>query len=459
MIQRVCLSLKKSLGKTILLLVIMFVVANLVISGLAIQSASKKSMKQIRESLGSDVTLSVNMSNMMKNREKGQALEQVLSPITEDMADQLKELEYVEGYNYTVSASVNSESIVPISTTEQTIIMQFPQSTDRGGMTVGDFILSGNITMAYEENFTNNSYELIEGRLLDEQDKDTHYVVISDSLATDNDLIVGSKFNVNNTDGTVSKELEVVGIYQVNSSNEMGFNQQNPMNTLYVPIEVAKEISETENLTSATYYLNDPENIETFKELANQTSIDWEVYTLDANDMAYQQSASALSNMESFATIFVLVVIIAGGSILCLILMLTIKNRTYEIGVFVSLGETKLNIIMQQFLEIAVVGVIAFTLSLGSGKLIANVMSNMLEQNASSSSTVMMQMPGKTNKENIPSNMFKSPNNVELDVSLTMEDSLKLASITTMICAVSTLLPALYILRLSPREILVRKEG
>ena len=91
MLWRAMLSLKKSKGKTALLFVIMLVVANLVISGLSIQSASEKSMKQIRESLGSDVTLSVNMMNIMQNRQKGEAMNQVMSPITEEMADQLKD--------------------------------------------------------------------------------------------------------------------------------------------------------------------------------------------------------------------------------------------------------------------------------------------------------------------------------------------------------------------------------
>ena len=77
---------------------------------------------------------------------------------------------------------------------------------------------------------------------------------------------------------------------------------------------------------------------------------------------------------------------------------------------------------------------------------------------------------GGNEQENTPSDqpmqgkeMFQQaltkPKNSELDVSLTMSDTLQLAGITTLICIVSNLLPAMYILRLSPREILVRKEG
>ena len=68
----------------------------MIIAGLSIQSASKKSMEQIRTSLGNDVTLTTNMQNMMGQREKGQAVSEVAASVTIAMADQLKDLKYVK---------------------------------------------------------------------------------------------------------------------------------------------------------------------------------------------------------------------------------------------------------------------------------------------------------------------------------------------------------------------------
>ncbi|MFV0392866.1 MAG: ABC transporter permease, partial [Coprobacillaceae bacterium] len=95
MIKNAWLSIKKSIGKSILLFCIMVIIANLVIAGLSIQSASEKSMDQIRASLGNDVTLSTDMRQMMQNREKGQSLSEVQASITTEMADSLTELEHV----------------------------------------------------------------------------------------------------------------------------------------------------------------------------------------------------------------------------------------------------------------------------------------------------------------------------------------------------------------------------
>ena len=99
MLKNAFLSIKKNIGKTVLLFVIMTVIANLIIAGLSIQSASKKSMEQIRTSLGNDVTLTTNMQNMMGQREKGQAVSEVAASVTIAMADQLKDIKYVKNYN------------------------------------------------------------------------------------------------------------------------------------------------------------------------------------------------------------------------------------------------------------------------------------------------------------------------------------------------------------------------
>ena len=219
-----------------------------------------------------------------------------------------------------------------------------------------------------------------------------------------------------------------------------------------------------------TYYLDDPENIEAFQTLAQKKSdIDFETYTLDANDRLYQQNVSSLENTQSFATMFLIVVIGAGSAILCLILILTIRSRYYEIGVFLSLGQSKVKIILQQLFEMLLIAAVAFVISLGTGKLVSNVVGNMLES-GTNNNQVQMQMPEIRDQNNDSNNTnstsgndkmfdqaFNGPENTELDVSLTTTTVMQLAGITIAICLVSIAIPSAYVLRLSPREILVKK--
>ena len=195
--------------------------------------------------------------------------------------------------------------------------------------------------------------------------------------------------------------------------------------------------------------------------------IDFETYTLEANDRLYQQNVNNLENTQSFATMFLVVVIVAGCAILCLVLILTIRNRYYEIGVFLSLGQNKIKIILQQLLEILMIATVAFALSLTTGKAVSNVVGNILESSVSDNGVRMEMPPDGQNQEeqtNAPqrptfNDAFVAPENEELDVSLTTQTVLQLAGITVAICLVSITIPSVYVLRLTPREILTKREG
>ena len=471
MLKNAFLSIKKNIGKTVLLFVIMTVIANLIIAGLSIQSASKKSMEQIRTSLGNDVTLTTNMQNMMGQREKGQAVSEVAASVTIAMADQLKDLKYVKNYNYAISTTASSDDItaVELTTSQDNQTMERPDGQENfQSANQGDFSISANTTMEYLDSFTEESSTLKQGRLLSSDDAGTNNCVIETNLATDNDLNVGDTFTVYTTinEEIVTQQLTIVGIYEVTDAKTMGGpGQSNPFNTIYTDLSIGQTLS-------GTYYLDDPENIEAFQTLAQKKSdIDFETYTLDANDRLYQQNVSSLENTQSFATMFLIVVIGAGSAILCLILILTIRSRYYEIGVFLSLGQSKVKIILQQLFEMLLIAAVAFVISLGTGKLVSNVVGNMLES-GTNNNQVQMQMPEIRDQNNDSNNTnstsgndkmfdqaFNGPENTELDVSLTTTTVMQLAGITIAICLVSIAIPSAYVLRLSPREILVKKEG
>ncbi|MCB8593712.1 ABC transporter permease [Faecalibacillus intestinalis] len=475
MIKNALLSLKKNIGKTILLFVIIVVITNLVIAGLSIQSATKKSMDQIRSSLGNDVTLSVDFRNMIKNRKPSEAVSNETS-LTTTMEDSLKDLKYVKNYNYQISTSANSNSISAVETASDNSNNQPEQASNQV-----DFTISANTTMKYLDSFTNNNYKLTKGRLLTTKDQNTNNCVIETNLASDNDLSVGDTFTITTTvnDETITQELTIVGIYEIQSTNEIGsahFN--NPVNTIYTDLSIGQTLTgSSENITSAIYYLDDPENAEAFVELAKKKSdIDFDTFSLDANNRLYQQNASSLESMQSFAKMFVWIVVIAGSAILCLILALTIRNRYYEIGVLLSLGQSKVKIIAQQLIEVGLIAVVAFVISLGTGQLTSHYMGNMLESSSSSNVMQMGQKGDQPNenqnqsdsnqqknntqtKENFLGNMMQGPSNQELDVSITGENVIQLAGVTVAICIVSIAVPAAYVLRLTPRQILSRKEG
>lgn len=463
MLKNAFLSIRKSIGKTVLLFVIIFIIANLVIAGFSIKSASLKATQSIQSTLGNDVTLQVDFKNMMKNREPGQAVDQVTESLTIKMAEQLKNLKYVDSYNYTISSNVNT-TLTAVENETQEELDDRPMMGDRQNQSTS-FTLSANTTMKYLKDFTDENYVLSEGRLLSSKDQETNYCVIETNLAKENDLSIGDTFTMTSSDGSKSVELTIVGIYEIESTTmEMGRMNSNPVNTIYCDLSVGQSLSSDEDvISSATYYLDDPEHVEAFQELAKEkTDIDFDTYRLTSNDQLFKNNSSSLDNISSFASLFLVVVIIAGCAILCLILALTIRNRYYEIGVFLSLGQSKIKIILQQLFEIGMIAVIALILSLGTGKMTSNIISAML---TTQNNEVMM----NTEDQNMPqnnrggrfdfNNAFEAPESQELDVSLTSDTVVKLSVTTVLVCIVSTIIPTIYVLRLTPREILMKKEG
>ncbi len=163
----------------------------------------------------------------------------------------------------------------------------------------------------------------------------------------------------------------------------------NPANTIYAHYVLTNSFKEgatdksKQTIDSAVYYLKDPAKMEKFVASASK-KLDTDTMTLSANDQAYQQMLTPLNNVASFATNIVILVAVAGVIILSLIVILSIRERRFEIGVLMSLGENKAKIIGQFFIELFVIMLVSVSLAGMTGNVIGNVIGNQLlsQQNA-----------------------------------------------------------------------------
>ena len=94
-------------------------------------------------------------------------------------------------------------------------------------------------------------------------------------------------------------------------------------------------------------------------------------------------------------------------------------------------------------------------LSLGSGQFVGKKISNMLASASSNTPAVTMKMP--TNKNN--NGQQPQQKTKDLDVSLSGEVIGEVTGVSVLIVVIAILIPSLAILRMSPRKILMKKEG
>ena len=196
--------------------------------------------------------------------------------------------------------------------------------------------------------------------------------------------------------------------------------------------------------------------------------IDTDTFSLQTNDQMYQQMLQPLNNVASFAKNIVLLVAVAGIVILTLIVMMSIRERRFEIGVLLSLGESRFKVIGQFFIELVVCMVFALGIASFSGNLVGNALGNQLLAQQTTSQT-------STQKDNQPSDMPGQPRgnrgggmrqqmqNVlnasdevkKLKITVQPKQIASLAGIGLGISLLSIMVAAANILRLNPKKILI----
>ncbi|PGZ64094.1 permease [Bacillus cereus] len=472
--KRAILSMKKRVGTSLILMAVFLIVTNLVLSGFTIQNASKKAADAARKKLGADVTLSLDFDKLgQQARETGE----MSNPpkLNTKEADQLAKSKYVKDYNYIGNTFGISDGLklVGASEGEDEGKGKVGMAAVRGGSSSGteidmnaSFMIEGVRKTTLQESFKNGKSKIIDGKPITEQMKDQNVTLMEKRLAELNNLKVGDKVKVQSGDKKETLEIEIIGIYE---TNEQAMGQQappimDPANKLYMPHSTMKKLEVDQGISSVqvVYFLNDPQYIDAFKKEAKKSNIDFNYYKLDAHDSLYKQMIGPIENISSTSQMIIYIVSIAGAIILGLIIMLSIKGRRKEMGILLSIGEKKWKLMAQFVVEVVCVAILAFGLSVTTGDKVSQYIGDHLlsseiataseETDTSQNGTVMMAGPGGTlqNQKGDPID--------KIDVSVTGEDVGKMGGIGLAIAIIATLLPALSILRLNPKQILLKDE-
>lgn len=506
--KRAWLVTKAKKGRTGLLILVTSAILIFVLAGLTIKNAANSAVESAKSKAGATVTLSVNREAMMKafkpdsenssdsNESSGDSSDDSSAVTSVDLATakSIAEKDDVASYLFTTTTTATAgDGISAISTSSSSDDTSDSASTDsnqpdRGGMMAsGDFTITGVNSTDYVADFTSGTSEIKKGVGITSDTADNSAVISSD-LADENDLSVGDTFTVSTTvdDTETSYTLTVVGIYDNSSTAttaQMMSNASNPQNNIYTNLTTANTMKgETDTLDSAVYTLSNPKNMDAFvKEI--KSDIDTDSYSVTSSDEIYEQMLSPLNNISSIAQNIVILVAVAGAVILTLIVILSIRERRYEIGVLMSLGENRLKIIGQFFTELLMVTVVSLVIASFAGNFVGNALGNQLLSSSTQTQQTTNQGPNgggpgqETNSSNDdnkqndskpqndkPSgggfgNMMSmattSPKEIDnLDIKLTGTDVAKLGGIALLISFISTILASIGIIRMKPKDIL-----
>ncbi|HDR8197410.1 ABC transporter permease [Bacillus thuringiensis] len=447
-IKRSFLSLQSRKGKSLILLAIFLVVTNLVFAGFTIQSASSKATDLARQQLGADINLRIDINKYLEEQNSNQNANEArkVPSIEKKEADKLKNSKYLDHYNYLKSVIAELKELHNVE-------------PSGGAQSFGpnnnlNFTLQGVRDFSLLEAAQEKKLKLVEGEGITSKTVGKNVAMIEKKLAEKNNLKVGDKLQIGEVmdEELTTKELEIIGIYESKeeapSFGGQSFALLEPANQIYVPYSVMN------SLENAIYSLKDPKDIDAFKEEVKKLGLP-AYYELDAQDNVYKQMIGPIENIASFSKMIVIMVSIAGATILGLIIMLSIKERRKEMGILLSIGEKKWKLMGQLLIEVLCIAVLAFGLSLATGEKVSqkvgdNLLSSEIAKNEDKPEDPIAKFSGNPAADVDPVD--------NIDVSISTEDLGKVGGIGLGIAMLATILPALSILRLNPKQILLKDE-
>jgi putative ABC transport system permease protein len=460
--------------------------ANLVLASIAIKGAVSESMAYAKSSLGGTVYLQPDITKLREQAQvsgsgaptPGVRLSFARPDIKVSTVKDLADSSYVKDYTYSVNDQAKASGFTPIeqNTNGPGGAMRFNVQDEDDAALESDVSVQGINSYAFISQVEAGTMKLSSGTYFDESTDNK--VILSYDLANSNGIKVGETITLQNIYTEKNYPLEVIGIYDLSEDDGFGAMLGNE---IYMNVKTAAQFMGETNYASGDYsvsnvryFLTSSEYADAFMKEANEKypTLADENLALSIDISAYEQMVGPIESVGSFATTILWIVVLASVAIVTLIVAINVKDRQYEMGVLLSLGATKANVIGQIFVELLIVGTVAFVSSMATSTLLAQNMS----QGLLSSQIAASQADSKNNfgrpsaapggSRAFSGGMFFSSGGVksnaeaisEINVSASAIDYLILFAIGYGIIVLALLLPAWNIVKYQPKTILSGKE-
>ena len=300
-----------------------------------------------------------------------------------------------------------------------------------------------------EDKFVSGSFKLTEGRALKTGDKGK--VLLHKKLAEKNNLKVGDKFKIksnlydpdNEKQADETIEVEIVGLFEGQNKSRVTYAQELYENNVISDIDTAARLygytEETAIYQDATFFVNGNKNIDDVMKKLQRLDINWK----------------SISEIYGIADKLLMGSLIFSGLVLTLLLLLWINARRKEIGIMLSLGKTKVDIIGQFILELIIISVLAFTGAYFAANYTAKGVSDNILTNINSEITKKSEKEGKSS--NVGGGAEVDGFNrtlTKLDVKSNVQDVIYVGILCTIIILIALGVASYKIMKKHPKTLL-----
>jgi len=517
-LRRGIISVSRNFGKAMILLVLIFGLGSLISGAISTQRAVINMDMNLRRNMRPIVNLEFDVMAFVTQTED--AWNDSPEIVSVDMIRYIANLPYVSHYNYSIQAVLDSFTFQPyVPTMIGHEIVDWRIGTDMENWP--DFINITGVSRAEIIYLEQGSSEIVAGRTFTETEmvRSTYFevipIVMSRPQAYANELFLGSTFTwisrIPYTDSNgrainweedelfAKREytFKIVGLFDRLdrrmdlvadiAEDEAEFRQQSvELNHLYIPSWAAEEIArfsfetnrEMINETGITpplgfdpdaefqiraesiFVLENPLDMDAFREIVEPLIPEY--YHVRDLSGTFAGISASMETLLWIADLVLIMAIIATILVLSLVLMLFLRDRRYEIGIYLALGEKKLKIVAQIIFEVVAIAFVGIILALFSGSAGAAQLSQMLMRSElmrevePQPSTGIYGIAGYFESLRLTQEMSIDDMMMTFDVSLDEQTVMIFYVVGMVTVIIATLVPVMYIIRLKPKEILMK---
>jgi putative ABC transport system permease protein len=413
LIRRAVLNLVRSPLRTVAVTLLLAVSIGLALIMATVHGATQNQLGSISGEVGTEITIqSAGSYGPMGGGE----------PLAQEDIDKLSDIDQVASVQASVQTQYNGDSLDSAVDAG---------SLGGGGQRPPGFRM-GIAVMGFSgaaENPTlmgGSTMEIVEGSYFTSDDADV--MLVGQDLADKNSLEIGSTVDIEGT------SVEVIGFYD--SGTVFGNNM------LVMPIATTERLFDLDGVTSVTVEADDVKNVDEVV-----TSIR-EVFPEDVADITtaqdmYERIGSSVTNANSISTIGMIVAFVVAGVVVLFSVLLMVRQRVKEIGILKAIGASNWRIGLQFSLETLAVSVVGAII----GALIAYPLAQKVAE-------LMVAGPGggPSGQGGIFADVGGSIGSV--DVALSPTIFLYALAIAAALAIVASVLPAWFIARVRPTEVL-----
>ena len=359
MIKNAIAYITRKRNRTLIIFIILTIVLSCLYSCLTIMKSSNEIEKALYESSNSSISITKKDGkyfnvNQFKDIEKLKEIEEKI--IQYDGLAKLKDAKVVSG-----EQRINREDLS--DEFKNVVSFEATNNTKRNIL------------------FSSRVFTIKEGKNIEENDKNS--IIVHEEFAKQNNLKLGDEVNLELLDieesGKIkSHKFKIIGIFSGKKQETYtGLSSDFSENMVFVDYSTSQEIlNKSENNKIANkilMYSSSAESTDLALNKLKELKIDESKYFVQKDSNAFEESLESVSGIKHMIKIMTYSIMLGGIIVLSLILILWLRERIYEIGIFLSIGTSKIQIIMQFIFELLFISIPSIISSLFLGNVLLKV--------------------------------------------------------------------------------------